>query len=199
MPKASTTKRRGRPKKTDAEGGRKINKKSTQTITKQPPETTHTYKINHYHKPVYFNKEEETIIPPEDTTNHWTNNPYHENWLRYYHIHQQITLLEQKFVETVDWKLFYIYNNYLRVRRKLLVEGIVEHYETIEFLEQYYATNVVGQLKNYATPNVKTFFQKIIKDDDTLSSLSISAASSDSEYIDELRPIIKPSPTCSKN
>jgi hypothetical protein len=198
MPKASSTKRRGRPKKTDAEGGRKVTKKPIETIIKQPPETSHNYKINHYHKPVYVNKEE-TILPPEDTTNHWTNNPYHENWLRYWHIHQQITLLEQKFVETVDWKIFHIYNNYQRVKRKLLVEGIVEHYETIEFLEQYYTTPLVGQLKNYTVPNVKTFFQRIIKDDDTLSSLSISDATSDSEYIDELRPTIKPSPSCSKN
>jgi hypothetical protein len=201
MPRAiqvNQKKRRGRPPLLDAEGGR-INPPRTRKQKQSTPERYTNSNVKHYYDTVYNNitpSKEKIIEKPENLLQHWTNNPHHSNWLRYWNIHQQITLLENRFFETVDWSLFDIINNYQRVKYELLINQKILHYEDIELLETRYTSNQPNQLRSHIPDNQNTFYNKI----QTNSSIYIypppSEVTSESSYIQNLKEEATPSPSC---
>jgi hypothetical protein len=208
MPRAAQTfiqkKKRGRPPLLDAEGGRinppRIRKPTQKQKQRQLPERYINSVVRHYYDTVYNNvtytQQEETIKKPENIQQHWTNNPNHFNWLRYWNLHQQITLLENKFFETVDWSLFDIINNYQKVKYELLVNGRILHYEERETLETRYATNQPHQIRNQVPQIQNTFYSNILPSNSIIIYPPPSSVTSDSSYIQNLKGEATPSPSC---
>jgi hypothetical protein len=193
-------KRRGRPPILNAEGERKNPPRSKKQIT---PEKYINSDVRHYYDKVYQTitpTEERKIEKPENLIQHWTNNPHHSNWLRYWHLHQQITALENKFFETADWSLFDIINNYQRVKYELVVNGKNLHYEEREILETRYATHQPHQLKNQI-PSIQNTFYNNTQPNNSIyiyppPSEPISEITSESDYIQDLKEEPTPSPSC---
>ena len=203
MPKAIHTtiqkKRRGRPPLLDAEGGR-INPPRTR---KQNQPTTERYinsEVRHYYDTVYNNvtspQKEKIIEKPENLQQHWTHNPNHFNWLRYWNLHQQITLLENKFFETVDWALFDIINNYQKAKYELLINSKVTFYEDQDLLETRYTNFQPNQLKSHIPGTQSTFYNKVQQNNSIYIYPPPSEVTSESSYIQNLKEEATPSPSC---
>ena len=161
MPRARhpiTTKKRGRPRKKDAEGGQQEPPKPTPI--NQVVDHYYNSPVGHIYDPIYniINERQKIISKPTDLVRHWTRNKYDEYWIRAWHIHQQICLLKNEFFKTGDWRLWDIIKTQQEAEFELFVNQKITQYENVETLENFYTTNSINELKSRIPVIQQTFF-----------------------------------------
>ena len=164
-------------------------------------ENYHNSTANNHYSPVNVHHHYQTtprkLNKPEDP-NHWTNNASHTNWIHLWHIQEQIIELRRKFFTQVDWTLFTIINSLEESYKELLVTGDKTRFYNTQTLVNYYITHNAHQLQSHLNCYTQSFYNhpQNFKFPDKFAqafhnpSPSSPSVSSDSEYIDELRPSI---------
>jgi hypothetical protein len=196
------SKKRGRPKKI-------VGDDQTQTTPRKKQATLSgdnytSSKVENIYDPIYntYNLGPKTEIKkPIDWRNHWINDRNHENWLRYWHLFQQQILTKQEFFKTGDRRIFDTLEHLNEAERKLIEEQKIAQYEVLPRLVNYYTTNNCGELR-YHNPLITTTFYQGLDPTRNPPTGTIDprrtqyyppnspTVTSDSEYLDELRPII---------
>ena len=182
----------------------KDKKKIEEQRNKLIAENYHNSTAHNHYSPVYIHHHYQLTpkkLNKPENPNHWTNNASHTNWLHLWHIQEQIVELRRKFFTNVDWTVFTIINSLEESYRELLISGDKTRFYNTQTLVNYYITHNAHQLQSNLNNYVQTFYnhpQNYKFPADTFQqafhnpspSLSPEPLTSESEYIDELRPTI---------
>jgi hypothetical protein len=178
--KATSTRKRGRPRKETSGGGPIITtttrttkrfvdlkrtpadkKKLAEDKPKRIEESYVNSTANNHYSPVYINnhyhQKRKPISKPEDP-NHWTLNRNHTNWVHLWHLQEQIIELRRKFFTQLDWSLFSIISSLEESYIELLTTGDLTRNYNIQTLINFYVTHTPNELKSDLNQYTPTFY-----------------------------------------